>query len=676
MKQGIRQLWRLPGIGGVRKSFQSSSVAGSATVTMAVMAAMGAGSAYSNIVGTGAASLAAAIAAGAGTVTTPSSGDAPIILGTDIVAGPNTGGEDNKGTYIRVFGYNLGTFSGYTGGSNHLTIGGVEVDNYRYLQPAVGTVGSILGIDCLCAQIGSLSGLSAGVNYAVSVTVGGVGPQNDSSGGHYLDADGNPIDFMINPGPIVFVSHSGNDANSGTISSPLRHLQTYNGSSQFSGAVYGPVSGRTTSNQIVPGTTIVIRGDSNYGADTSFENRWCNFFRVTGTAPTGSVNTGYITIMSYPGAAGANSPETAQWHGGSGSAGGFQYADTSRASESTPWGTTGYGKYIALSSLDIQSYSGSTDSSAAPINRQSAADYSRVVNCELSMPQASGSPLAAGVAGYGSYGQNLFNYIHDVYDPSGSLQNHGFYIDNNASVTGAGSRTEYHSVYAYNTLHDITGGSGFNVRGVTSGGTADSAPWISIHHNWMDTIGKHGVNTFDGRPGVRVHSNVMFNIQYSPISIQNGPSGTYSCYYGYNTAYAFGLHSPAYPAIYTNASAGAGSIMLQGNVFIRAAGAPTPAWDAWIAQISSAMSITYSKNDWYDVDTPARAKPSGDTAGFNSNPQLTSPGTEDFTPGASSPLLDAGTGPQFSIGKFDLFGALRPQDGNTNWTMGPIERVA
>src|SRR5579871_6697371 len=60
---------------------------------------------------------------------------APYVAYTDLVAGPTSGGERDKGVYLSLFGVNFGAQLGAT---LKVTIGGTEVDNYRYLGPSRG----------------------------------------------------------------------------------------------------------------------------------------------------------------------------------------------------------------------------------------------------------------------------------------------------------------------------------------------------------------------------------------------------------------------------------------------------------------------------------------------------------------------------------------------------------
>src|SRR4030066_134240 len=101
-------------------------------------------SGYSSVSGTGGGT-------GGGTTPppTPITG-APYILYTNVLTGPNVGGENSKGIYLSVFGKNFGN-SGL-GTTVKVFINNVEVDNYRYLGPALGRS----DIQQITVQIGAI----------------------------------------------------------------------------------------------------------------------------------------------------------------------------------------------------------------------------------------------------------------------------------------------------------------------------------------------------------------------------------------------------------------------------------------------------------------------------------------------------------------------------------------
>src|SRR3981189_1004426 len=66
----------------------------------------------------------------------PVAGSGPLVLYTDLISGPNSGGENNKGAYLSIFGKNFG--SSGMGTTAKAFIGGARGGNYRYLAPSNG----------------------------------------------------------------------------------------------------------------------------------------------------------------------------------------------------------------------------------------------------------------------------------------------------------------------------------------------------------------------------------------------------------------------------------------------------------------------------------------------------------------------------------------------------------
>jgi len=107
------------------------------------------------------------ISALAAPVAVQASDSDPNVLYTDLTSGPNTGGENNQGVYLSIFGRNLGTTG--LGTTSRVYIGSVEVANYRAaLDPntklalPAGTIGPCRGrsdIQQITVQVGALTGL-------------------------------------------------------------------------------------------------------------------------------------------------------------------------------------------------------------------------------------------------------------------------------------------------------------------------------------------------------------------------------------------------------------------------------------------------------------------------------------------------------------------------------------
>ena len=116
---------------------------------------------------------------------------APRIFFSDLESGPNTGGQNNKGVWVTIWGKNFGA----TQGTSTVTIGGGAADNYPLWSDA--KIIFQLGLN---AKTGSLV-----------VNVPGVGTSN-------------ALPFTVRAGNVFFVATTGNDANTGTFAAPWQTI--------------------------------------------------------------------------------------------------------------------------------------------------------------------------------------------------------------------------------------------------------------------------------------------------------------------------------------------------------------------------------------------------------------------------------------------------------------------
>lgn len=593
-------------------------------------------------------------------VPAPPPGSTTLILGTDVISGAVSGGENGKGVYLNIFGTNLCAKFSDLGTTTKVYIGGVEVDNYRCLVMAAGygMAGTWHNVQRIGVQVGALAGLLPGIAYPIDIRTAGVStPVNVRAGGSCLDLDGAPLTFIVQPGPIFFVSVNGNDANDGSIGSPKRHLQTWSGKGDLGGVLKcsGSGGGVNATNTVVPGTTVYLLDD---GVFTDFISgsgtlgaRWASLWQVTGTAPNGSTNRGPITISAYPGPIGANKPHLPFWDGAAGSEGGIHGTDSARSVAATPWGIAGFGKYINVVNLKLRS-NPKAPADGAPINLQNRGDGWRVVNNDISW-QMTGSPAqAAGIANSGVGVKRLFNHIHDVYGDDG-FENHGIYIG------AGGGNNEQDSVNAFNVIRNITRGSGIQLHS----GSGDGGKFyerISIHHNWIQNCGKHGVNLNTSTRSATVWDNVIVDTQQIPMYMGTGdvnaPNGVV---WENNTVigWATGPGAGAYAAFWNNGSGftGSGSVLVQGNVCYQRAGVPS----GYSFASTNGANIKFNDNAWFDAGGNLKSKPSSDTAGVYAEPKFTSLAALNLTPAAGSPLLNAGPGAAIALNVRDALLAVR-----------------
>lgn len=116
---------------------------------------------------------------------------APRIFYSDLESGPNTGGQNNKGAFVTIWGKGFGA----TQGTSAVTVGGGAVDNYPLWSD-----GKII------FQLGA-----AAVTGNIVVNVAGAGASNG-------------LPFTVRAGNIFFVATTGNDANTGSFAAPWKTI--------------------------------------------------------------------------------------------------------------------------------------------------------------------------------------------------------------------------------------------------------------------------------------------------------------------------------------------------------------------------------------------------------------------------------------------------------------------
>jgi hypothetical protein len=436
---------------------------------------------------------------------------APLVLYTDLISGPSSGGENNKGAYLSIFGKNFG--SSGMGTTVKAFIGGVEVGGYRYLGPSKGRS----DIQQLTVQVGALGNPALGTALPIQVTVNGVASNTDQT-------------FMVNPGRMLFVDNvAGNDSTAvaGDITHPFRHVQT----STLSQGAWG---------QVQPGDFIVLRGTGTPWTDVGFENYFMRFRDKSGSAPTGAAATGAIVVMGYP-------TEDAYIRGTL-AAGQKMGCISAINGQSYP----GMGQWAVISNLriDCEGYDG-------PISQEIYGHHWRVVNNDLAASTAptSGSsvPRMAGITGNGTGSVWLGNHIHDI---QGSPQEcHGIYIDGDGSYE-----------IAYNLVENIRSGNGFQIY-VNGGNGSSVANNVNFHHNLIHDVSKHGINLADNaQNGIVVFDNVVYNVQYAGIRFNTTLLSGAKIYN--NTFYATNLSgNTAYGLLTNDRLLPLGAASLENNIF-------------------------------------------------------------------------------------------------------------
>jgi hypothetical protein len=568
----------------------------------------------------------------------------PTVLYTDAVSGPTSGGENNQGAYLSIFGKNFysGTPSGM-GTSVKVYVGGVEVNNYRYMGPS--KVNDVLGIQQITVQVGSLGNPTQGTPLPVTVVSNGV----TSTGS---------VTFTPNPGRILFVSLSGNDATAvpGDITKPYRYLQATSSDRVYvaTSSVYGAMRS---------GDHIVIRGGN--WSDISTYSTWIRFTTTYsdsvaptpqaslrgGKAPTGVSGTGWVHITAYPGPINGNAIEDVHYSTPSGMKGGIQGPNSAYR------GITG--DYISISNLRMD-VSGTATSDAAPINSQYANGPWHVVNNDLGpWPMTTTIGYAGGISGSGLKNYKLYgNYIHDIASISTSLTNHGIYI-------GDGDGGDV----AYNHIARITGGNGFQSSDTTNGLPTDN---LRVHHNVIHDITKHGINISEGaRNNINLYNNLVYNIRQACIrfasnTITNVKVYNNTCHnLNQDRAASNDPHWSGVGAIQNDGWSVTGvQFDVKNNIFNPSTDTPYTGGAGFSGTATFAKNVFYGG---YAGDTTV----SIDSTKVTSNPLFVSPGA-DFHLQATSPAIDVGSTAVSSMVTTDLDMISRPQ--GAGYDIGAYER--
>ncbi len=414
----------------------------------------------------------------------------PLVLYTDIASGPTSGGENNKGIYLSVFGKNFGASLS----SLKVYINDVEVDNYRYLGPSKGRT----DVQQITVQVGALGNAPVGTPLPIKVVVNGAASNVDQA-------------FTVNPGKIYFVDNlNGIDTattnSGGGFTDPFKTVQKNAGKKldfAIDAASFAGAWGR-----VQAGDFIVMRGKGLPYTDLGFDTYFLRALNKSGSAPgtspscDGCTGSGPITIMGYPNedvfVNNAYDPVRK-------SSGAISSASNARLQE-------GKGSWITVVGLRVE---GGNDDGV--INAQLGGNHWRVVNNDLSASSAVNNidALAGGIVGSGLGQFWVGNHVHDVYqgpnNGNSPLQNHGIYVGDDPVSVGNASYE-----IAYNHIEKIYGGNGFQIH--VGAGITGVANNVNFHHNLVHDVGKHGINLADGaQNNIVIWNNAVYNTTYAGI---------------------------------------------------------------------------------------------------------------------------------------------------------------
>lgn len=463
-------------------------------------------------------------------------GAAPRVLYTDLASGPSSGGENNRGAYLSVFGKNFG--SAGLGTRTRVFIGGAEVAGYRYLGASKGRA----DIQQISVQVGALGAPTPGVALPVVVSVDGVTSNSD-------------VAFTVNPGRLLYVDNVHGDDNTavaGDIAHPYRHVQL-------------PDTSKAAFGALQPGDIIVMRGTGTPWTDLGNDTYFVKFIHLDGSAPSGASGSGPLTLMAYPTEdvfIDVNGPATHK--------GALSGIDTTS-------GIAG-GHWVTLAGLRIES-----GGNSGVIATQVAGDHWRIVNNELSAASATNSARAGGINGNATNAYWVGNHIHDI--AGGAAQeSHGIYIDGDGSYE-----------IAFNRIEHVTGGNGLQIF-VNGSNGSDFGDDVYFHHNLVRDVSKHGLNVADGaRNNIVLANNVVNTAAYGCLRFNSGDLRGAKIYnntfYNCDTAGTSGLQA----AVMNDAVPPADAFDLRNNVVVPAPGKP---YSGGSVGIGAGMG-TIDRNLWF-----------------------------------------------------------------------------
>lgn len=486
-----------------------------------------------------------------------SSSGPPQVLFTDIQSGPTSGGEENQGIYLSIFGTHFWS-SDRSKDATRVFIGGHAVARYVYLGLSHGRP----DLEQITVQVGSLGHARQGVPLPIVVAVAGV------------HSNSNRI-FTPNPGTIYFADNvSGNDDSGrpGDIHHPYRHVQ--NRASSEKGVWPN----------LEPGDFVVLRGTGKPWQDTGIDGYFVRFEK-SGTAPAGLRASGPITLMGYPGEdvfidetdsvapagalAGINGP-----HGFTSPnvvpPGDPRICEQNRALLCSQW--------ITITNLRVEG--GGHDGA---INLEIGGNHWRVVNNVLTAATGAPNARSGGITGDGLDAVILGNTVHEIDSPDPGLQNHGIYID------GPGSYE-----IAYNYIYDVLDGSGFQVYGDETPTNSFVTNHVSFHHNWIDNVAKYCINLADNSGSdFLIYGNVSSSCGIAGLRINSTTLDRARIYNNtfYNTDTRRDTH---YGAVAMDMSPRDGAVEIRDNIFVPSPGTPYAGGDAPATAFSSSTHFLHN----------------------------------------------------------------------------------
>ena len=516
-------------------------------------------------------------------VVAPSS-NAPVILYTDILSGPNSGGENNNGMYLTIFGKHFGA----TRGASTVTINGQAVAQYLIWSDTK------IGV-----QVGPVS------SGPIVVTVNGLTSNSDHA-------------FIVRSGKIYYVGPGINNTTS-TCAADLANGGTYSNPWLLTNFATTTETAYTTSMRtpyhyyscISNGDTLVFLNGVSY---PYYDGRQAH----ASLTPDKTTTSGsFVTFMTRPGA-------VAQLGG-------------------TGWITYSIRDY----SSGYNVFSGLSLTGSGPNGGADFKPYDRIVDDDMTCPDCSGpaGSVGGGPDGLVIYGNAIHNVSTLL--PSGSNKTyHAVYVDGNnieiawnkiyntAAYNGIqinqdGSSGFYNQSYHDNDISDVNG-SGINLSTINP-----SLGYIKVYNNVIHHV---GLNVASDGSGGDSHSCLAVKGYGSATStgvaeIYNNTMYDCSSYLNINpvdTSACAILVFNYQPNVTTD---------LRNNIVYQPTYAGTARDNVYLCGGGTLGPISGSNNIWYSDGTPGSVAPATNY-GVIENPLYLS--TTDYHLQSLSPAIGAG----------------------------------
>ncbi len=384
----------------------------------------------------------------------------PRIFYSDLVSGPNTGGENNNGVYVTIYGHGFGSSQG----SSTVTIGGHAPAQYKLWCGSCWGGVSGTEYDKVTIQLGS----SAASGNIVLTTSAGTS---------------NGIPFTVRSGNIYFVSNSGSDSAAGTFTAPWATIPH-------------------ATNTISPGDTIYVENGVTVTTPDPYS--------IGGYAPCVQINQNISgsngnpkALLAYPGAVVTVGQDSANPNCG----GALEIMNIS-GSGSTPvsdWVVGGI-KWIGGSNeaMGVEGWGPGGAVRIRLIGNEATATYSNNEQGGASNFNATGTTW---------YGNNIHNVSTNVQAGTVTALQQGFYLGDES----------FSFDFEWNTIAYVAACRGFQQNSSVAGDTSYSVIIANnvIHDTACDGIVYVNMDASKGT-GVQIYNNVLYNVGIGPAPPDGG----------------------------------------------------------------------------------------------------------------------------------------------------------